>query len=236
MMRVVRNQAINAMQENLRERILKQLRSEIISGESPPGTLYSVPALSAELSVSTTPVREALLELANTGLVEPVRNRGFRVSRPTKKQLHDLFDMRDLLELQAAKLMMDKASCDTEMLREYAREIERAVNDDDVRAYLIADRSFHDAMFSASGNELLAKTALAFRDRMRLFGIRSGAGIDRQRESVEEHYRIIDLIEAGEKDELLKLLHYHIRSWEPIFAAALEQDALRHRKKRTLES
>ncbi|CAN0134649.1 unnamed protein product [Ectocarpus sp. 12 AP-2014] len=225
------------MQQNLRERILKQLRSEIISGESLPGTLYSVPALSAELDVSTTPVREALLELANSGLVEPVRNKGFRVSRPSMKELQDLFAMRDLLEIQAAKLMMiADPLCDTEPLKHYAHEIERAVKEDDVRAYLVADRSFHNAMFIASGNELLAKMALALRDRMRLFGIRSGIGVDRQRESVDEHYRIIELIDAGKTDELITLLRYHILSWEPIFSAALEQDDIRNRKKRMLGS
>lgn len=222
------------MRQNLRERILKQLRTEIISGESLPGTLYSVPALSVELDVSTTPVREALLELANSGLVEPVRNKGFRVSRPSMKELHDLFAMRDLLEIEAAKLMMAGPSCDTKPLKHYADEIERAVKEDDVRAYLVADRSFHNAMFIASCNDLLAKTALALRDRMRLFGIRSGAGVDRQRESVEEHYRIIELIDAGKTDELITLLRHHILSWEPIFSAALEQDDLRNRKKRML--
>lgn len=224
------------MQQNLRERILKQLRSEIISGESLPGTLYSVPALSAELDVSTTPVREALLELANSGLVEPVRNKGFRVSRPSMKELQDLFDMRDLLEIQAARLMMADPERETALLLQYAREIERAVQNDDIRAYLVADRSFHNAMFIASGNELLAKTALALRDRMRLFGIRSGAGVDRQRESVGEHYRIIELIDAGETDALITLLRHHILSWRPIFSAALEQDDLRNRKKRLLGS
>lgn len=224
------------MQLNLRERILKQLRTEIISGESLPGTLYSVPALSTELDVSTTPVREALLELANSGLVEPVRNKGFRVSRPSMKELHDLFDMRDLLEIQAAKLMMADPHRETEPLKRYAREIECAVKDDDVRAYLVADRSFHNTMFIASGNELLARTALGLRDRMRLFGIRTGAGIDRQRESVKEHYRIIELIDAGKKDELVTLLRHHILSWQPIFSAALEQDDLRNRKKRLLGS
>lgn len=211
------------MNESLRERVLKQLRSEIISGEVPPGTLYSVPSLSAELEVSTTPVREALLELANAGLVEPVRNKGFRVSRPSLKELHELFDMRELLEIQAARLLMAAPECNVQQMRVHAREIERAVLDDDVRSYLEADRSFHNEMFAASGNDLLADMALALRDKMRLFGIRTGAGIDRQRESVEEHYRLIELIEAGSTDELIVLLRNHIRSWEPIFSAAIEK-------------
>ena len=74
------------------------MRTEIISGQSPPGTMYSVPTLADDLGVSTTPVREALLELARNGLIEPVRNRGFRVVEPTLEELSQLFEVRELLK------------------------------------------------------------------------------------------------------------------------------------------
>jgi DNA-binding transcriptional regulator YhcF (GntR family) len=71
------------MDNNLREKVLQQVRAEIISGQSGPGTMYSVPTLATCLGISTTPVREALLELSRGGLVEPMRNRGFKVVEPT---------------------------------------------------------------------------------------------------------------------------------------------------------
>ena len=61
----------------LRDLVVERLRSAIVSGHSAPGTLFSVPTLAEEFGVSTTPVREALLELARVGLVTAVRNRGF---------------------------------------------------------------------------------------------------------------------------------------------------------------
>ena len=70
------------MDQNLREQVVQHVRAEIISGQSTPGTMYSVPGLVEDLGVSTTPVREALLELARNGLIEPVRNRGFKVLEP----------------------------------------------------------------------------------------------------------------------------------------------------------
>ncbi|MBB1493235.1 GntR family transcriptional regulator [Paracoccus sp. MC1854] len=208
------------MHESLRERVVKQLKAEIIAGESPPGLIYSVPSLAAELDVSTTPVREALLELSSSGLVEPIRNRGFRVSRPSLKELRDLFHMRDLLETEAARLMMIERRIDAMELYKLAEDIERAVNEDDVRAYLLSDRAFHDAMFVASGNDLLAHMALSLRDRMRLFGIRSAAGLGRQRESISEHYQLIGMIESNDSAQLIELLRHHILSWQPIFEAA----------------
>ena len=54
---------------NLREQVVERVRSEIVSGRTPPGSVYSVPGLATELGVSTTPVREALLELTRSGLL-----------------------------------------------------------------------------------------------------------------------------------------------------------------------
>lgn len=66
-------------QTNLREQAKEVIRAGIIGGELVPGQVYSATTLSGRLGVSQTPVREAMLDLANDGLVEPVRNRGFRV-------------------------------------------------------------------------------------------------------------------------------------------------------------
>ena len=70
---------------SLRDRVLERVRSDIVSGRSGPGAMYSVPSLASELGVSTTPVREALLALSNQGMIVPMRNRGFKVqSSPLK--------------------------------------------------------------------------------------------------------------------------------------------------------
>ena len=209
------------MDESLREQVLRHIRAEIIAGESLPGTMYSAPTLSAALGISTTPIREALLELARTGLLEPVRNRGFRVKEPSLDHLRDVFDMREVLELHAARLVASRPRRDLSELRPLADAIARAVEEDDVRSYLEADRSYHRALLEAAGNALLTETVLGLRDTMRLYGIRSRAGHERQRESVAEHYEIAALAEAGEGERLADLMRRHIRSWEPIFLEAV---------------
>ena len=206
---------------NLREQVLQQVRSEIISGRSIPGTMYSVPSLATNLGVSTTPVREALLELARSGLIEPLRNRGFKVVAPTLAQLRNLFDMRELLELYAAEMVALKRRKDLTEVRAFADAVAITVADDDVAAYLEADRRFHQALTEQADNELLTEMVMDLRSKMRLYGIASDAGRERQRESVQEHFRIIELAEIGDADGLRKLLRHHIRSWQPIFTEAL---------------
>jgi DNA-binding GntR family transcriptional regulator len=64
---------------SLREQVSHALRAALIAGELRPGVVYSAPVLAAGFGVSATPVREAMLDLAKEGLVEVVRNKGFRV-------------------------------------------------------------------------------------------------------------------------------------------------------------
>lgn len=206
---------------NLREQVLQHVRSEIISGQSAPGAMYSVPSLATTLGVSTTPVREALLELARGGLIEPMRNRGFKVVSPTLAQLRNLFDMRELLEVYAADIVALKRKKDLSGLKILADNVAKAVETGSVPEYLEADRHFHHALTEQADNELLTETVMALRDKMRLYGISTDAGLERQRESVAEHYKIIELAEIGDADGLRELLKHHIRSWQPIFTEAL---------------
>ncbi|MGL4289804.1 MAG: GntR family transcriptional regulator [Phreatobacter sp.] len=209
------------MDQNLRQQVLQQVRAEIISGQSQPGTMYSVPSLAASLGVSTTPVREALLELSRSGLVEPMRNRGFKVVEPTLQDLNNLFDMREVLELHAAVLVTRMPEKDLSSLGGWADEIARAVREEDVRLYLEADRSYHRDLVAAAGNDLLTETVMGLRDKMRLYGIGSRAGLERQHASIAEHYRIIELVTAGDEAAVTALLRGHVRSWQPIFIDAL---------------
>jgi len=105
---------------NLRESVAERVRAEIVSGRAQPGTIYSVPTLAAALAISTTPVREALLELSRAGLVSPLRNRGFVVAGASLKDLEDLFAIRVLLERFALETIARSGLEDIEPLRALA--------------------------------------------------------------------------------------------------------------------
>ena len=213
------------MEQNLREQVLQQVRAEIISGQSMPGSMYSVPTLATSLGVSTTPVREALLELARSGLIEPVRNRGFRVVEPTLTELRNLFDLREILELHAAAIVARKPKKNLKGLSRLADDIARAVRTEDVQLYLEADRCFHRLLTAEADNARLTEMVMGLRDQMRLYGIKSRAGLARQNESIPEHYEIIELAMAGKEAALANLLRRHIRAWEPVFVEALSRVA-----------
>jgi len=206
---------------SLRDRVLRHVRADIVSGRSSPGTMYSVPTLAEELGVSTTPVREALLELARGGLITPLRNRGFRVEATSLDDLNNLFAVRELLERFAMVSLAARRMSDTGELRKLADDIAAAVKRKDVLGYLETDRAFHQALTARAGNPLLTKMIMELRDGMRLYGIDSTAGRQRQVASVKEHYQLIDLASAGDAERIGQLISTHILDWKPVFTVAL---------------
>jgi DNA-binding GntR family transcriptional regulator len=206
---------------SLRDRVLRHVRADIVSGRSSPGTMYSVPSLAEELGVSTTPVREALLELARAGLITPLRNRGFRVEATSLDDLNNLFAVRELLERFAMVSLAARRLSDTAELHKLADDIAAAVKRKDVLGYVETDRAFHQALIARAGNPLLTRLIMELRDGMRLYGIDSAAGRQRQVASVKEHYQLIDLAVAGDADGIGRLISTHILDWQPVFTAAL---------------
>lgn len=206
---------------NLREQTLRRLRSDIITGRIAPGTMLSVPSLAAEIGVSTTPVREALLTLERDGLVAPLRNRGFRVEPMSIAALENLFSLRELVEVHAVMAVAHRGLQDTAELIALADAVGEAVGRGDVTGYLTTDRAFHTALVARADNPLLTKLVLQLRDGMRLYGIDSPEGRQRQRDSVAEHYRLVELAQQGQADEAAALMRHHIVSWKPLFSAAL---------------
>nr|WP_263597300.1 GntR family transcriptional regulator [Achromobacter insolitus] len=202
--------------------VLAQLRSRIVSGEAAPGTIYSVPTVAAEMGMSTTPVREALLELSRTGLVSPLRNRGFRVEAATPKDLENQFDVRIMLEAGALVAVARAGLTDTEPLVRLADDVAAAVKSGNVTDYIETDRRFHEALVSRAKNPLLTRMIMGLRADMRLYGISSPEGLERQRASVSEHYEMIELAAARQTDAIAALITRHIESWKPLMTAALQ--------------
>lgn len=208
---------------NLRDAIVRRVRADIVAGHAAPGTMYSVPLLAEEFGVSTTPVREALLELSRAGLVEPVRNRGFRVVQTSLEDLNALFELRELLERFSIMALARRRKIDAETLHRLADEVAKEVARGDVAGYLEADRAFHWELLKQAGNPRVTQTAMEQRDAMRLYGIDSAAGRDRQVASVEEHHQLVDLASASKAHPAGQLMSRHILEWQPIFAATLDR-------------
>lgn len=207
---------------NLREKVVERVRAEIVSGRVGAGVIYSVPGLAGELGISTTPVREALLELSRAGLVTPMRNRGFRVEPTTLDDVENVFSLRVLLERHALVTLAEQRLSDTAPLVALADAVGAAVERNDITEYIEADRRFHEALVRRANNPRLTKMIMTLRSDMRLYGIDSKEGRERVRASVGEHYQMIEYAAAGDGERIGALITQHIMEWKPLFIAALK--------------
>lgn len=190
------------------------LRGALITGAMLPGALYSAPALATMLGVSATPVREAMLDLAKEGLVEAVRNKGFRVTELTDAELDDITELRMLIEVptvaRIAAQYTGGPSRRVEALRAQAREIVQHAGAGDLIAYVRADRLFHLDLIALAGNAQVVAVIGDLRSRSRLYGLQELADSDRLGPSALEHEQLLDLVMAGDAVAAGELMARHI--------------------------
>lgn len=182
----------------LTDRAREALRTAIIDGRLVPSRLYSVAELAADLGVSRTPVREALITLERERMVRLERNRGFRVLQTSLHDLQEIFALRLLLEVPSTYLATGQMRPE-ERARpgvELAAMREAADARDEQRMWH-HDRRFHRVIHEASGNLRLASDV----DRLRDIVLSKGATTAPLSRSlsavVDEHEAIAVAIVAG---------------------------------------
>ncbi|MEU7818272.1 GntR family transcriptional regulator [Pseudonocardia sp. NPDC049154] len=192
--------------------VLASLRAAVITGELAPGSLHSVQNLATQLGVSRTPVREALIKLAQQGMVRFERNRGVRILLTSLHDLEEVFALRLLLEPPAVRraVMRLDGNQKRELRRMFAH-MEKAAKADDEFTMFEHDRRFHRVLLEAAGNARLA----AFVDGLRDMVLRRGVSTARESRSLDdivaEHRAILDLIEAGDAEGAAKAMREHVR-------------------------
>jgi DNA-binding GntR family transcriptional regulator len=197
--------------ETVNAQVLDALRAAVITGELPPGTLHSVQTLATQLGVSRTPVREALIKLAQQGMVRFERNRGVRVLQTSLHDLEEVFALRLLLEVPATRRACQQIDDTTRReLRKLYQAMERSARAGDEYRMWEHDRRFHRVLLQASGNLRLAEYVDGLRDMVLHRGV-STAGHSRSLdEIVVEHRAVLDRVEAGDAEGAAEAMRRHV--------------------------
>lgn len=198
--------------QNLREQVTHALRAALVAGEMRPGAVYSAPMLAAQFGVSPTPVREAMLDLAKEGLVEAVRNKGFRVVALSERDLDEINRVRELIEIPTIAGLVGNVPAEAAArLRAVAQEIVEAAERGETLAYIDADRRFHLELLGLAGNAHLVEVVRELRDRARIYAVPELAGKGRLGPSAREHVELLDHIVAGRAAEAEELMRRHLK-------------------------
>ena len=197
---------------SLRDEAIGILQAALIVGELRPGVVYSVPALATQLGMSATPVREAMLDLAKEGLVEPLRNKGFLIVERSARELDELTDLRLLLEVPAVRRVAERGidAGQRRSLAGLAVTIERAAREGDLIAHHRADLEFHDTLLALAGNDTLAALVRSLRIRSRLYGQPRLADAGTLTPSAHEHAQLVDLVAHRDAAGATALMRQHI--------------------------
>jgi DNA-binding GntR family transcriptional regulator len=213
----------------LGEQVYALLRARIISGQLRPGQKLSDLRLSGELNVSRTPVREALYRLAQDGIVQAVRRRGFIVTRLTRRNVQDLYEVRLGLELLAVRLGGPRLAAGSlaEMRRRHDAIVARVPDGVDaiLTDFWTVDRALHHALFQATGNERLIAMREALQaqlDVLPVYGLRTEPLVLL---SLEEHAPLIAALERGEWVGAEAAMTCHITSIQAYVLSAFDEQA-----------
>jgi DNA-binding GntR family transcriptional regulator len=196
---------------SLTEQVGAALRDAINSGELRAGQLYSAHQLADRLNVSRTPVREALLGLADLGIVRFERNRGFRVLKRSPRHIAEVFHLRLLLEVPAARLAAGAMS--EAALRQLRAELDgmrAAGRRPDEALFMRRDRAFHELMLAGSGNLTLAAVAAGLRDKTTAVGASTA---DKSRSLLDiaaEHEPILAALTARDAEAAATAVAAHL--------------------------
>lgn len=199
--------------KNLTERVYEAVRNSIVSGELEPGSLHSASAIAELLSVSRTPVREAMLKLEEQGLLLFERNRGARILQTSVLDMRELISLRILMEvpsvyIAAQKIDADGAkrlkACFEDSRKAYSRH--RATK----RAHLKSDAAFHKEIAVVSGSKRLASIIDGIFDQQLISDFTSSDDVLRAEEIVSDHKRIMEAILAGEADVAANAMREHL--------------------------
>ncbi len=154
----------------LRARVAERLRTAILAGDIAPGAPLVETALSHEFDVSRGPLREALRQLIEEGLVVTVPYTGTRVAPLSVGDVHEIYSMRTALETFAFEQVWENR--DIRFRSELQRRNDRliaTIDSGDDRASILAELEFHGLVYETSGHRLLQRAWHGLRGRLQLY-------------------------------------------------------------------
>lgn len=222
--RIPRDRAVDAVYGVLRQAILTSMMK--------PGERLNVEELAQKLGVSLTPVRQAIQQLANEGLIDIKPRSGTFVASLSVRDVEETFDIRCALECLAAEKAVENVSRDEiRRLKELLKSLKKIIrNDEDRKAHERDNVEFHQILIRASGNQRLTEMYEELNAHIKIARIHRGERDwpSRQAEEQAEHERIVTALENRDAQELVNAMRQHIhRAKDALLSSIRAQDQMK---------
>ncbi|MCJ7854781.1 GntR family transcriptional regulator [Lachnospiraceae bacterium NSJ-143] len=203
-----------------KEQAYNYLLNLIINNELESGKAYSERYFAEKMGISRTPVREAILHLAQEGYIQIHPNRGISVRELTESEIHAIFQVRTALEGYCAAFAAEKAHTsegkDLIACLESYLEQEKKINRSkaDPKEFMKNDVEFHFEMVKFCGNEIMNASMINLRNRINCIGIKSFYNAGRIDRTIDEHIKIVHAIKVGDSAKAYNAITRHFESCE----------------------
>lgn len=203
--------------KSIRDQIYEAIQESIVNNSYKPGEELQIDRLAEEFGVSTTPIREALIRLESSGLVNLIPNKGARVTAFREDDIRDTWEIRKLLEPYAAGLTAAlDVNLEIQELNAAFETLEKGTQDGNL--YIQSDIRLHELLYTHLSNELLKETLhniLQRSMRMRYFAEDVSKMHDQVvQEVISEHKRILQALTARDRDRTIEAVRRHIENGE----------------------
>lgn len=191
--------------KSLREQLYDFIREELTRGKLIPGAAVNLNAISRELGISKTPLRDALLQLDTEGFVTISPRRGVFVNRLTLEDIRQCYEIIGALESTVILAVFDSIQpLHLEKMKLLNRELRTSIKNEDFQAYYQQNILFHDVFLEMSHNHALKRIITPMKQRLYDFP-RRGYIKEWEQGNCRDHDRLIEAFEAGNRDAAVQV-------------------------------
>lgn len=195
----------------LRDIVFNTLRDAIINGDLEPGERLIEISLADTLGVSRTPVREAIRELENEGLVVMTPRKGAEVARISSKDLIDVLEVRRTLEVLAMELACDKITQEElDYLEANLSDFDSCIGKGTPTELSSLDENFHEIIYNSTGNMRLIQILSNLRKQMYRYRFVYIKEISHRKTLQLEHLKILNALRDRNKEACVASILEHI--------------------------
>lgn len=210
----------------LHSEVAERLRSLIVEGELAPGDRLNERVLAERFNISRTPLREAIKILALEGLVRLLPNRGAEVTRLTRSNVEDMFQVVGALEALAGELACKRASDeDIAEIRRLHNEMLARFEASDRAAYFTLNQRIHAKIVDCAGNAELSAIYRNLAQRLHRARYMANFSKSRWSHAMEEHEEILDAIANRDSARLNSILKSHLQNKFDVIKNWLDKSA-----------
>ena len=204
--------SIQPARRRLADEVYEELIDAIMRREIGPDDRLVQEKLAAEMNISRTPVREALMRLEQEGVLEVSSRGSFRLYQLGDDEVKELYQARAAVEGQGARILAVRN--DAEDFKHLRKLIEREedLEDRSARGYFEANRNIHRGFVERAQNRFLLEMFDMIWGKAMVFPLFAAIENVDLSNSLGDHMELVDVLETGDRTEALEVFTRHIQN------------------------